>query len=542
MLSFKTFSRLIISAIFYLPLTLAASQNLAPIYLLNTNPNSISRIGKRNSITPESSQNSEFRHYTIVLDIDLSNSISRSNTLKRSGTFDKNSPEWFNVASEKILAHMSLVSTKLNISPPSIPKTISNSTSSKPDFKKSPQLTTTPKNSPIISSSTVIGNYFSYDGYFDTDSIQKIRALPGTKYIQQITNIKLLPDNIDSKYSPASEKNTPSSTPNELVNPKRSLNTTQSNKRKCSSKEKFLISNSVHQEYPTWDLARLSSKNLPVYMYNSKLGFISPNTGEDVVVYVIDTGVNINHTEFGNRASFGGNYAYNLTTGALIEDSYDYHGHGTMVASLVAGASFGVAKKSRVISYKVATADGNGNVGSVIKALSDIAKDIAQAKDKRSASLVVCSFIHIGEYKPWNDALVEFTSLGYAYIAPAGNGSDNSCTKSPLMSHAAIVVGASNPMDLYHSSTSYGSCVDIFAPGTDITGALNTNNYGTTIKSGTSFSAPLVAGISSVILSQYPNLSPAQLKDKLLQYSIKDILPPNLPNTTRSLAQLPSFF
>ncbi|OMJ26476.1 Subtilase-type proteinase psp3 [Smittium culicis] len=541
MLSSKTFSRLIIFAIFYLPITLAVPQKVAPIYLLNTKPNLFSRLEKRNSNTSENSQNSEFGHYTIVLDIDISKSISNTNTLKRSDNIDKNSPEWFSVASEKILAHMSLVSSQLNSTSPSITKTLSNSKSSKPDFRKSPQLTTIPKNAPILSSSTVIGNYFSYDGYFDIDSIQKIRTLPGTKYIQQFTNIKLLPDNIDSKYSSVSEKYT-SSLPNELANSKRNLNTTRFNKSKCSTKDKLLISNIVHQEYPTWDLARLSSKNLPVYMYNSNLGFISPNTGENVVVYVIDTGVNINHTEFGNRASFGGNYAYNLTTGALIEDSYDYHGHGTMVASLVAGTRFGVAKKSRVISYKVATADGNGNVGSVIKALSDIAKDIAQAKDKRSASLVVCSFIYLGEYKPWNDALVEFTNLGYAYIAPAGNGSDDSCTKSPLMSHAAIVVGASNPMDLYHSSTSYGSCVDIFAPGTDITGALNTNNYGTTIKSGTSFSAPLVAGISSVILSQYPNLSPTQLKDKLLEYSIKDILPPNLPNTTRSLAQLPSFF
>ncbi|OLY83895.1 Subtilisin-like protease [Smittium mucronatum] len=387
---------------------------------------------------------------------------------------------------------------------------------------------------PHNDSIAIIGKYLSYNGYFNALEIQKIQALNGTKYIQECGGFAL-PSSSPSPLSILSNGSLKHSTYRYDSLPS-TLNVEKCNSQKNSSDLQ------VHQPNPSWGLSRLCSEKLPVYMYNGGRGFVSPNSGENIVVYVIDTGVNINHVDFGGRASFGANFVKNVTTGELLEDDYDHNGHGTMVASLVAGCRLGVAKKSRIISYKVAGKSGNGDIGAAVKALGQITKDIENAKDGRSASIVVCSFLFLGQYISWNDALVEFTNLGHAYFAPAGNQSDDSCGSSPIMSHAAIVVGASDPSDGYMGSTSFGRCVDIFAPGVDITGASNTNITGTAIKTGTSFSAPLVAGIGALILSNYPNLSPAQLKAKLIEYSVKNILPSTLVNTTNILAQIPSSF
>ncbi|PVZ97422.1 hypothetical protein BB558_006585 [Smittium angustum] len=370
----------------------------------------------------------------------------------------------------------------------------------------------------------VIGNFVSYSGELSDETVQQLQDMSDVGYIQQDGTITL-DDKIDPVvYNTSVFFNQTSLKSSDIQN----HTTIQFRPRQTQG--------GIYQRYAPWSLSRLSSRADSQNIYPYGPGFHLPegNDGAGVVVYIMDTGVSINHREFEGRASYGKNYVQE------VDD--DTNGHGTAVASLVAGKTFGVAKKARIISYKVSDQSGSGAVANFISALSDITNDISTATDGRIASIVVCSSTVGSINLPFNAAVEALTDFGIAYVAPAGNNKKDGCRVSPVSSKFAIVVGSTNSLDGYSPVTNYGTCVDLYAPGVSVLAASNLGPNINAVVDGTSFAAPLVAGIAAVDLSNNPNLTPQQIKQNLLDYSIKNILTSTLPNSVNALAQVPDSF
>ncbi|OMJ13893.1 HBS1-like protein [Smittium culicis] len=224
-------------------------------------------------------------------------------------------------------------------------------------------------------------------------------------------------------------------------------------------------------------------------------------------------------------------------TGIITEDGFDYGGHGTAVASLAVGSAFGTAKKAKVISYKVSAIGISFPIIRVAQALEDIANLINTADDGRVASLLVFSYISNSPSQSWDDAAKEFKDMGYVYVAPAGNNRADSCAKSPMSSGAVLSVGSTDNTDSLQYTTNFGLCVDLYAPGVNVQVASYLNNFGSRTITGTSYSAPLVAGICANILADNPTYNLDQLKEKLISISVKGQINTIPNNTVNILAQ-----
>lgn len=268
--------------------------------------------------------------------------------------------------------------------------------------------------------------------------------------------------------------------------------------------------------------------------------------GEGVMVYVIDTGVFIQHVEFEGRARWG-------TTFFPEEGHDDLVGHGTYVAGTVASRLYGVAKKAEVTSVKVFSVERPSGAGVMIAALEWAAKDakaLAKTRGKALKGTVVNMSLSGAKLRSLNEAAEKAVKAGMHVVAAAGNDKKDACTGSPASSEKVITVGASNIHDARASFSNYGPCVDVFAPGEDILSLGYKRRDETDVMNGTSMAAPHVAGLVSYFLSIHPHgtfnpqsfpwpggndLSPKKVKKAILALASSGklsgpSLPPGTPN------------
>jgi len=248
------------------------------------------------------------------------------------------------------------------------------------------------------------------------------------------------------------------------------------------------------------------------------------HAGEGVDVYVVDTGVYTQHSEFGGRARWG------ATFGGYPDS--DGHGHGTHCAGTIGSASYGVAKKASIIAVKVLSDQGSGTVADIVSGL-DFVLTSARASGRPT---IVSMSLGGGAASALDQAVVSLTNGGVHVVVAAGNSNTNAQNTSPARVPSAVTVGASDIADSRASFSNYGPIVDIFAPGLNV---LSTWTGGGTMSiSGTSMATPHVAGALALSISKDGNDSPAAWSDKLKARSVKSALTSIPSGTANNLLRI----
>jgi len=236
----------------------------------------------------------------------------------------------------------------------------------------------------------------------------------------------------------------------------------------------------------TWGIDRVDQRDLPLdSTYNA------PRDGTGVAAYILDTGVQITHNEFGDRARWGAN-----TSGD--NQDRDCHGHGTHVAGTVGGLTYGVAKNVEIVAVKVLTCSGSGTTQGVINGVEWTAADAAAKGKPATANMSLGG----GFSTALNTAVKALNNGGVPTVVAAGNDNGNACNKSPASEPDVITVGSTTITDARSSFSNYGTCLDIFAPGSSITAAWVGNDDATNTISGTSMASPHVCGGVALLLQE----------------------------------------
>lgn len=259
---------------------------------------------------------------------------------------------------------------------------------------------------------------------------------------------------------------------------------------------------------PSWGLDRIDQRTLP--LNNS---YTYPSTASGVTAYIVDTGILTTHADFGGRAVSGYDFVDNDS------NATDCNGHGTHVAGTVGGSSYGVAKGVTLVGVRVLDCAGSGTWAGVIAGINWVASDHAAGE-----AAVANMSLGGGSSAAVNDAVAAAVADGVTFAVAAGNDNRDACRFSPASTPTAITVGATTSTDARASYSNFGSCVDIFGPGSSITSAWHTSTTATNTISGTSMATPHVAGAAALVLAAHPGYTPAQVRDTLVSTSTAGVV------------------
>ncbi len=272
------------------------------------------------------------------------------------------------------------------------------------------------------------------------------------------------------------------------------------------------------QDDATWGLDRVDQPALPLdgdYRYPD-------NAGGDVTVYVIDTGLRSSHLEFAGRVVPGLNF---VSTGGFLfgggsvdpADTNDCNGHGTHVAGTAVGSTYGVAKEASIAPVRVLDCNGSGTNSAVIAGIDWV------AGSHRKPAVANMS-LGGGNSDALDNAVRSAVNAGVTMVVAAGNDNADACNGSPNRVAEALTVGATTNADRRSSFSNYGACVDLFAPGSDITSAWYETDTQTARLNGTSMAAPHAAGAAALYLGAHPSARPDAVNQALIDDSVSGVI------------------
>ncbi|MCM1975197.1 S8 family peptidase [Streptomyces sp. G1] len=254
----------------------------------------------------------------------------------------------------------------------------------------------------------------------------------------------------------------------------------------------------------SWGLDRIDQKELP--LDNT---FTTQGNGAGVTAYILDTGIDYKHEEFGGRATFG------FDAIGDGRDGQDCNGHGTHVAGTVAGMTYGVARKASLVSVRVLNCEGTGDYSGIIAGLDWVAKNAKQPA-------VLNGSLGGDKSEMVNAAADAVTDAGVLPVIAAGNSAKDACNVSPASAGKVVTVAATNRYDEETSFSNWGQCVSLYAPGEQIVSAKL--GGGSIAENGTSMAAPHVAGVAVLYKQANPNATPQDIAAYLNDESTKDVL------------------
>jgi subtilisin family serine protease len=267
------------------------------------------------------------------------------------------------------------------------------------------------------------------------------------------------------------------------------------------------------QSGATWGIDRIDQRSRPLsgtYTYTT--------TASNVYAYVIDTGIYTAHSNFGGRASnvydaFGGSGS-------------DCNGHGTHVAGTIGSTTYGVAKGVRLRGVRVLDCNGSGSWSGIIAGLDWV-------RLNRTNPAVANLSLGGGLNSSVNTAVSNLANSGVFVAVAAGNSNANACNYSPASASVVTTVASSTSSDAKSSFSNYGSCVDLYAPGSSILSTYN--NGGTATLSGTSMASPHVAGVGALYKATYGNASQATIDSWIKTNSTANVITGNPSGTPNRL-------
>ncbi|MEU2154353.1 S8 family peptidase [Streptomyces sp. NPDC019396] len=263
----------------------------------------------------------------------------------------------------------------------------------------------------------------------------------------------------------------------------------------------------------SWGLDRADQRKLPL-----DGRFAATSAGKGATVYVVDTGIDYKHSEFGGRAVYGFDSVGDGRRGR------DCDGHGTHVAGTVGGATYGFARQATLVSVRVLDCDGVGAWSGIIAGLDWVARNAKQQS-------VLTASLGGAKSPSVNGAADAVFARGVLPVIAAGNSADDACRTSPASTPRVVTVGATDRTDTEADFSNYGRCLDLYAPGTEIVSALL--GGGSTEMSGTSMAAPHVAGVAALYRSAHPEAGAEAVSNWLVGQATKSVirnLSPGSPN------------
>lgn len=307
-----------------------------------------------------------------------------------------------------------------------------------------------------------------YAAYLPAQALAAVRANPAVDYVEADTVIKLPDDELK-------------------------VNTNE-------------VKTNISEPNAVWGLDRIDQRNLPLsttYEYEK--------TGTGVNVYVIDTGIRSTHVEFGGRASKDHD---SIGDG---QDGNDCDGHGTHVAGTIGGATYGVAKSVTIHAVRVLDCNGSAYASQVIDGVNWVTGN-------RIKPAVANMSLGGWGLASLDTAVTNMIASGVVLVVAAGNSDDNACNYSPARVPGAITVGATEFTDERASYSNWGTCVDIFAPGSYITSAWNAGDTVINTISGTSMASPHVAGVAALYLEDHPDATPGIVRNTIVNTSTPNLV------------------
>lgn len=357
-----------------------------------------------------------------------------------------------------------------------------------------------------------ISDFIGYGGKFSEAALNIIRASPDVDYVEHDQVMSIRDPTMPSYQLKKS-----------LVNVEMVPNFPPLNDQTSESSIVNKDPTAVEHDSP-WGLTRISHQDMPP---NNRDYLYPKSSGQDVTIYIVDTGIHVTHNDFTGRASWG----------KCIPDGdteTDAHGHGTHCAGIAAGNKYGVAKNAKLVAVKVLGSDGYGSNIDVIKGVEFVLthhkKRGPNAKSVANMSLGGAFSISL------NSAVNAAVDNGVMFAVAGGNDSSDACYDSPASAEKATTVGATDVEDSFASFSNFGKCIDVNAPGVDILSTWKSSDTATAVHSGTSMASPHVAGILALFHSQ-GKYTPLELKAQLIKSSIKnklELIKPKTPNLLAS--------
>lgn len=252
------------------------------------------------------------------------------------------------------------------------------------------------------------------------------------------------------------------------------------------------------QQGAPWSLDRIDQFANPLttsYSYDF--------TGAGVNIYIIDTGIRSTHVDFRELDVSRATVEFEVQSFSF--PGTDCHGHGTGVASVAGGRSFGVAKRATLRGIRIAGCSGGTLSSWMVTAINYV-----QSNHIKPA---VANISYEMPSQSEKNAVQQAVNAGVIVVLAAGNHSTNACTDKPATGVPDVLVAAAldstSPQDRRASFSNFGACVDVFAPGVGIPMAWAGSDNDQQAFNGTSFSAPLTTGVAALYLQRFPNDPPS---------------------------------